>query len=329
VRLGFASVRNVLGGVRARIRRPHGCGVILCYHRLAEPSFDPWSLCVTPRNFQQHLECVLRLGEPAPLSEISAVTTRRRRGRPRIAITFDDGYADNVLEGQPLLERFGIPVTIFLATGFIDSDRELWWDELERAVIEPMHLPALLELDVGGRTYRRRSISDDASVRAALYEDLYWLLRSQEPALRDRVLTDLLAWAGSDGRARPGFRLLSRDEVRQSSATGVISFGAHTRFHPVLALLDGDAQRREVAGSKSDVEGLAGEPAVAFAYPHGRSTDYTAETVGIVREAGFAQAFTTKPGSLTPTAEQLELPRVCVENLDGASFRGMLSEWLR
>jgi peptidoglycan/xylan/chitin deacetylase (PgdA/CDA1 family) len=142
-------LRNDLSGVYARIHRRKSDGVVLCYHRLAEPSFDPWSLCVTPRNFEQHLERVLRLGEPVPLSEISAVPTRRRRGRVRIAITFDDGYADNVLEGQPLFERFGIPVTIFLATGFVNSDRELWWDELERAVIEPARLPASLELDIG------------------------------------------------------------------------------------------------------------------------------------------------------------------------------------
>jgi hypothetical protein len=96
----------------------------------------------------------------------------------------------------------------------------------------------------------------------------------------------------------------------------------------VLALLDGDEQRAEVAGSRADVEGMTGEPVVAFAYPHGRAPDYTSETVEIVRAAGFTQAFTTNPGPVTTTAEQFELPRVCVENLDAATFRQMLRVWL-
>jgi peptidoglycan/xylan/chitin deacetylase (PgdA/CDA1 family) len=329
VRRTYASAGNALGSLRARFRRPRGHGVVLCYHRLAEPSFDPWSLCVTPRNFEQQLECVVRFGEPVPLSELSPGLAPRRRARPRIAITFDDGYADNVVEGGPLFERFGIPVTIFLASGFVDSGRELWWDELERAVIEPKRLPDSLELDVAGTTYRRALVSGDAGARAELYEDLYWLIRPLEPAVRFDVLADLLAWAGGDTKVRSTHRLLSRDEVRRASATGHVTFGAHTRFHPVLALLDGDAQQVEVAGSKADVEDMTGEPAVAFAYPHGRAADYTAETVGIVRRAGFAQAFTTNPDPVTPSAEPFELPRVCVENLDRAAFRRVLGEWLR
>jgi peptidoglycan/xylan/chitin deacetylase (PgdA/CDA1 family) len=304
-------------------------GLVLCYHRLAEPSFDPWSLCVTPRNFEQQLECVLRFGEAVPLSEISAMPTSRRLAGPRIAITFDDGYADNVLEGKPVFERFGVPVTIFLTTAFVDSDRELWWDELERTVMEPKRLPTALELEVGGKPYQRTLPADDAGTRAGLYEDLYWLIRPLGPPVRDDVLAELRKWAGSEGKARPSLRLLSRDEVRQASESDVIAFGAHTRSHPVLGLLDEDAQRVEIAGSKSDVEDMAGHAAAAFAYPHGRSTDYTAETVEIVRAAGFTQAFTTNPAPVAPTSDPLELPRLCVENLDGSTFRRMLSEWLR
>jgi peptidoglycan/xylan/chitin deacetylase (PgdA/CDA1 family) len=328
VKRPFESVSSALARGRARMQRPHGDGLVLCYHRLAEPAFDPWSLCVAPRNFEQHLECVLRFGEPVSLSEISALRARRTRSRPRIAVTFDDGYADNVLEGQPLLERFGIPVTIFLATGFVDSDRELWWDELERAIMEPKCLPGLLDVNIGARRYRRTLPSHEGDIRAQLYEDLYWLIRPLEPKVRSDVLAEVLAWAGTETKVRPDHRLLSSAEVRQASATGHVTFGAHTRFHPVLALLAGDEQRAEVAGSRADVEGMTGEPVVAFAYPHGRVADYTSETVEIVRAAGFNQAFTTNPGPVTTTAEQFELPRVCVENLDAATFRRMLCVWL-
>src|SRR6266849_9213569 len=108
--------------------------VILLYHRIASVQPDPWSLCVTPRHFAEHLD-VLRKYRRTRLDQLqpSGWSVDRELS---VAITFDDGYADNFLVAQPKLRQYDTPATFFIATGCIDADREFWWDELERIVFQ-------------------------------------------------------------------------------------------------------------------------------------------------------------------------------------------------
>jgi Polysaccharide deacetylase len=104
------------------------------------------------------------LGGAASFGKSSATSCRRWRsvkalqrqglpgGRP-LVITFDDGYADNLYNAAPLLDRYDVPATLFLATGYIDGAREFWWDALERMLLEPEVLPAELHLTAAGRTW--------------------------------------------------------------------------------------------------------------------------------------------------------------------------------
>ena len=86
--------------------------MILCYHRVAEGVDDPFQLCVTPANFAAHLDEIARYGEPSTLAELS-VPSRR----PRVVVTFDDGYVDNLTNALPIAEAKGIPITVFVTSG--------------------------------------------------------------------------------------------------------------------------------------------------------------------------------------------------------------------
>ena len=70
-----------------------------------------------------------------------------------MAVTFDDGYLDNILNAKPILEKFEIPATVFVCAGMIGRDGELWWDQLERALLLTKKLPNWLELDVNGQHF--------------------------------------------------------------------------------------------------------------------------------------------------------------------------------
>src|SRR5689334_25421583 len=102
------------------------------YHRIDGSRRDPWQLSVSPENFAEHVEVLAASGRP--LLEFGAMVEAMRADRlpPRsIAVTFDDGYADNALTAVPLLEAGGVPATFFVVVDAVDSERELWWDELE------------------------------------------------------------------------------------------------------------------------------------------------------------------------------------------------------
>src|SRR3712207_2771196 len=91
--------------------------VVLLYHRVERLHSDPVALAIRPERFEEHLEVVRRTAEPMPLGELM-----RRRGegtmpRRAVAVTIDDGYADVLERAVPLLERHGVPATLFVSTG--------------------------------------------------------------------------------------------------------------------------------------------------------------------------------------------------------------------
>jgi peptidoglycan/xylan/chitin deacetylase (PgdA/CDA1 family) len=99
----------------------------------------------------------------------------------------------------------------------------------------------------------------------------------------------------------------------------LIEVGAHSVTHPVLPNLPLPAQREEITRSKAELEAMTGEPVQGFAYPHGR---YTADAVGLVREAGFRYACAVRPQPDGP--DPFLLPRVPVGDWDGDTFDRML-----
>jgi peptidoglycan/xylan/chitin deacetylase (PgdA/CDA1 family) len=131
---------------RLRTRLTGRWGMILLYHRVCESPLDPWQLSVTPRHFAQHLEVIRRKWRPMPLGPLVRALREGQRLERAVAVTFDDGYADNLLAAKPLLERYDIPATVFVATGCLEGGWGFWWDELESLLLRAGELPPTLDL---------------------------------------------------------------------------------------------------------------------------------------------------------------------------------------
>jgi hypothetical protein len=72
------------------------------YHRITRANVDPWALCVDPDNFSQQMEALKKIATPVPLMEIPDADPRH----PSVAITFDDGYLDNLEIAEPILASY-------------------------------------------------------------------------------------------------------------------------------------------------------------------------------------------------------------------------------
>lgn len=118
---GIRRLRRVVRRVQNRLAPG---GLILLYHRIAELGSDPWALSVSPRHFAEHLEVLQKLGITVRLQQLNQTLQSGKRPQRQVVITFDDGYADNLYLGKPLLESYEIPATIFLATGYMVQKRE-------------------------------------------------------------------------------------------------------------------------------------------------------------------------------------------------------------
>jgi peptidoglycan/xylan/chitin deacetylase (PgdA/CDA1 family) len=299
--------------------RLRGRRIVLLYHRIARIEPDPWSLCVTPEHFAEHLD-VLRAWRRVRLDQVESCGSRMGNGRLSVAITFDDGYADNLHEAARLLMRSDTPATFFLATGYIGGTREFWWDELERIVFHTTGIRAPF-YDSSAEV---KLACDPNAAKLSTYFEIYKKLQPLDHNNRQRILDRLLEWSGLMAKGRESHRALNVEEVIKLRSGGLFEIGAHTITHPLLAAQPLESQYEELSESKAWLENLLGNHVASFSYPYGGSGHYTPQTVRAVVDSGFVRACSTSAHPVDRNDGPYELPRFNVTDMNGEQFERVL-----
>jgi peptidoglycan/xylan/chitin deacetylase (PgdA/CDA1 family) len=300
--------------------------IVLYYHRVAQPDLDPSKLCVSARNFARHVEIIAELASVRTLQGLVGAR-RHREGRPAVAVTFDDGYADNETVAAPLLEAAAIPSTVFVTTDVLRPGGELWWDQLEHLLIETAPRVEELRVTLDGRELvvdirsdagRRRALS---AVRSRLFH---------RPA--ESVSTGLTAVARALERDLPGacsdHAMLTEAQLRSLSERPFVQIGSHAVSHTMLSALSPQQQASELQESKRRLEHITGDPVTSFAYPYGERRSYGRETPALLRSAGYSVAVTTDDGPVGWWTGPTRVPRYRVENWGADDFATALRTWL-
>lgn len=300
-------------------------GLVVAYHRVARLDDDPFGLAVSPKRFAGQMEAISRLAGPVPLRAISgAEAGGAGNGRPRVAVTFDDGYVDVLETAVPVLERFGVPATVFLVSRRLGAT--YWWDRLAPllARLDPMRP---IHVDASGDVLRwdPDRVPEGATARAALRRWLHAALRARDDASRNAVLTALEEHAGIDSRTRPRARQVNAEEARRLVGLPGVEVGAHGATHTPLGELSADRAREDVAASRRELETVLGRTVDAFAYPHG---SVSAAARRAVRDAGFVRACTSRAAVVRSRDPVLQLPRVWAPDIEGEAFERWLDGWL-
>jgi peptidoglycan/xylan/chitin deacetylase (PgdA/CDA1 family) len=313
VRANVESLRRVSGAVKATGT------VILCYHRVAEGVEDPFRLCVRPENFAAQLEEIVRTREPSTLSDLSMPSRR-----PRVVVTFDDGYRDNLDNALPIAASKGVPLTVFVTSGMLGDQRGFWWDRL--AALLRGRPPGVKEISLVVHEDviviplgERGDEADLATVRGRL---MSLSVREIEAAL-DAVSAQwsVASTAPADARA------LTPDEFLQLAASEMVTIGAHTVDHVRLRGRSSDVQLQTIEASRKGLEEILDRSVTHFAYPFGGHDDFDDDTVEAVRAAGFETACTTLPGSAGLSSDPYRLPRRLVMDWGRLRFRAQLQRW--
>ena len=291
--------------------------VVLVYHRVSSLPSDPERLAVTPDNFRDQMRY---LKDTFPVVRFEEDWTKAPR--PAVAITFDDGYADNVLEALPIIEEVGVPATFFVCTGSIGTTREFWWHELERLLWEGRNLPSAFTLSDNrfGRTW----LTDSKVERQEFYNGIIRLMNDIDADLRNNWLDQIRQWSHAEISNDDTHRIMSVDELRLLAASKWVTIGAHTVTHTRLSSLPPNAQRKEIMESKEQIATWLDREIMTFSYPFGRRCDYTKKTVQLCRAAGFTKSAANFPGQAHSWTDSYQIPRHLVRNWPVQEFAARL-----
>ncbi len=311
---------DVLGIPELTLRFAPNRATIVLYHGVAPPRegdgiFNYRKKFIAPEAFERQLSWLKRRYTILPLAKlVDGLAGRGALPMRSLAITFDDGYENFYTHAFPILRKYKIPATVFIATDLVYPGRALWVDRLEYA-IGHSHTDAI-RVSCGAihtkfplQTYAEQCRAD------AIIRDLIKRL----PAAAGReVLESVVAQTGADldaAFADSPYRGLTEDQIREMQPVG-ISIGTHTRSHPILSRLTPSEAKSEITGSLRLLRQRIGGVLNTFAYPNGQPDDFTSDTVAILRQNGFRAALTTVPGFVGPNADPYRLPRITLDGSD-------------
>lgn len=293
---------------------------ILLYHRF--PASARRSLEAQCAHLRRHYNLV-------SLSEVGAWLRGEGRLAPNsLAVTVDDGYRDFYSTAYPVFTACRIPVTVFLATDFLDRKCWLWVDRIEYAFrLTRLRTVALVlsgerkefALDSGDQRYVAT-----ATVKSAAKK----MTNEAKLALVLHDLPDLLQ-VTLPPEPPEEFAPLSWDEVRQMHADG-IDFGAHTKTHPILSSLGSHSHlSEEILGSKRRIEDELGRTVLHFSYPNGTWPDLNSTVMDIVKSGGFETAVTAQGGVNFKKVDPFLLRRNTVESQSAEALFGRYATGFR
>jgi glycosyltransferase involved in cell wall biosynthesis/peptidoglycan/xylan/chitin deacetylase (PgdA/CDA1 family) len=322
-------VPGALGAVswmRALKRRVHASvtagPAILMYHRIADESFDPWGLAVSPDSFLDQIQWIARNRTILSLADFARQSAEGRLPKDAVALTFDDGYACFASDAAPMLKKADVPATVFISPELISEGREFWWDELERIVLGH-ELSTLRVLDqqihIGKRSERDRSwepAAKPSTARQHAFLLIYSMLYARPNRQVEAEMAKIRAQSGRNGPPRESHRPLRPDEVATLEGDA-IEFGSHALRHPSLPLLDSESKWAEIDGSIEACTAMSGSKPLTFAYPYG---DLDAESRELVSSAGYLCGCKTGDRFVGKRSDIFALPRIHVGNWDSAAL---------
>lgn len=289
-----------------------GVGTILMMHRV-QPSavhgmFAPnRDLSITP----DYLDALIRRLRAAridmvTLDEAIVRLGQPERQRPFVCFTADDGYRDNFDHAYPVFRRHGVPLTVYVTSGFIDGTMPMWWHVLEMAIVRRERLT----VDLGGHktTFELRDNEAKSRAFATIAAEFF---RLAVPGVRALVAAVAEA-AALDPFAESARELCTWSILAEMQRSGLVEIGCHTVNHAVLANETEAAARAEMVDARDRIAAVLGRAPRHFAYPYGKPEQAGMREFALAREIGFASAVTTRKASLYAAhrAHLDALPRV-------------------
>jgi peptidoglycan/xylan/chitin deacetylase (PgdA/CDA1 family) len=212
-----------------------------------------------------------------------------------LAITLDDGYADNLWNALPLLKERGIPAALFVASSFIDSSGRFWRDQLVRTIAANGSRTLTFDTGNGMKSFPFTGRFDKQAQTAARW------LESLPMEQRDDLL--------GDEHRNEADRFLTHDELLHMESNGV-RIEAHSVSHARLSALERSEMVGELTESKAILQEILGRPVRFLAYPFGERNDFNDVTKEVARDAGYDAAFAAYRGVVNENTDMFAAPRI-------------------
>jgi peptidoglycan/xylan/chitin deacetylase (PgdA/CDA1 family) len=277
--------------------RERGDIVVLTFHRVLDDASlhvanSLPGIVVREKTFRDLLQYIVREFE---VVDLETATPGAPGTKPKLALTFDDGWSDNYHVAFPIIREIHVPVTIFLCSGIMDVGAPCWPEQVIATLrtlwpgSQPGAFDSAIEYLKSVSTREREQLIGELEKSVDASEALYCAAQADRTMSWERVL-----------------------EMRNAG----ISFGSHTRTHQLLTQVTGRELQDEIQQSRTELERVLDRPCQLFAYPNGNVSSEARQSLA---DAGYTRAVSTQTGIWSSASDSLVMPRcnVCESGLVG------------
>jgi peptidoglycan/xylan/chitin deacetylase (PgdA/CDA1 family) len=313
--IGENMLNRMLNRLRTLSRPPRPA--IVMYHRVARVAIDPWGLAISPENFTAQIELMRRHRAILPIAEFVVRAHTGKLPNNAVALTFDDGYVDNLTDAAPILAQADVPATLFLATGPCEHAERYWWDSLAAMILDAPSVEASVDINgarleiILGAHEPQDSLRENwrawepRTQREHLHYKLWERLRPLSVVALKNAMDSLCSVFGEKSTSCP--RPMTPTEIRVLAAESPFTINSHTVDHVDLPMHDATINFDQIHGGVEGIRRLLGYEARGFAYPYGRNNP---ATHSVVKAAGCVYACTTDYGFIRRSFNPYSLPRL-------------------
>lgn len=258
-------------------------------------------------DFVQVLRKLRAAGTAVSMDQVADAAEHGTQLPPRaFAVTFDDGFRNNLTVAAPVLADLAIPATYYITSGFVEMNSRSWIDRIEQAM--ELRMNGALSLPWGKRRY------DGAAQAVVLLGEIRHRVKSDPALSPDSIADDLCRQLGA-GALEPDEELdakLTWDQVRDLAAAPDSLLGGHSHSHAILSFLDEPALEREIRLPLQLLQSKAGVRTSHFSYPEGMPHCYSDSVIMALRQAGIRCCPTAEDGVERSSMDPFRLKRIMV-----------------
>ncbi|NLY12536.1 MAG: polysaccharide deacetylase family protein [Gammaproteobacteria bacterium] len=281
---------------------------ILMMHRIVKEKEEAQlphnnNLCIDQETFDN---LIFFLKKHFNIVDLETALSMSKDTKPKITITFDDGWKDNISLAYPILKKHQIPATIFLSTNYIGQTQGFWWESISRKLwknphqIDQQSLQTYLDkysLSINPALYK----NEKTYAKSALILDFIHSLKQINPVQLNQLAETLF----KDNEAHA----MDWSDVKFLEDTGLVKFGPHGAQHYILTELDIDKCTEDIKSSQKSILENCKKPLNIYCYPNGNNN---LEIQNLLKDLGYTHAVSTEDGLVSPEVNPYCLPRLNV-----------------
>lgn len=281
---------------------------ILMYHTLGSSvdDHDSWT-SVDVDEFRVQMRYLRRHYDVVTLEEALAGSGRR----PRAVVTFDDGDVGLFRHLLPFVTEERLPVTVYVATGQIESGLPYWFDR----VMNALNTEQPVTVDLRARGLGSWTVGRTRGIQNWLViSDVLESLKKCPPDVRETAAADIVdQTAKVRKRSSAALAPMSVSELRQLAAVSWIEIGAHTHCHGLLDQMPLNDAASSIERSALLLKEWTGRRVRHFAYPNGNSNAGLEKCVAAL---GFATAVAVGDSLCRRSVSRYALARIGIGRFD-------------